>query len=156
MLNIHWQDWCWSWSSSTVATWCEELTHWKRPWCWKRLKAKGEEGGRRWDGWMASLTQSTWIWLVGSPCSQGTLKSLLQHVVSGYYIEAVQFYKNHISNPKHLDKEWLLSKASSRVRKVASCLGVRKAIPSRTSLLAQCLRLHFQCRGHYFGPWSGN
>jgi len=87
---------------------------------------------------------------------QGTHKSLLQHVVSGYYIEAVQFYKNRISNPKHLGKEWLFSKASSRVRKVASCLGVRKAIPSRTSLLVPCLRLHFQCRGHYFGPWSGN
>ena len=36
-------------------------THWKRPWCWERLKAKGEGGGRGWDGWMASLTQWTWI-----------------------------------------------------------------------------------------------
>ena len=33
VLNIHWQDWCWSWSSNTLATWCEELTHLKRPWC---------------------------------------------------------------------------------------------------------------------------
>ena len=47
---------------STLATWCEELTHWKRPWCWERLKAKGEEGGRGWDGWMASLAQWTWSW----------------------------------------------------------------------------------------------
>ena len=47
---------------STLATWCEELTHWKRPWCWERLKAKEEGGGRGWDGWMASLTQWTWIW----------------------------------------------------------------------------------------------
>ena len=31
-LNIHWKDWCWSWSSNALATWCEELTHWKR--CW--------------------------------------------------------------------------------------------------------------------------
>ena len=38
-LNIHWKDWCWS--SNTLATWCKELTHWKRPWCWERLKAKG-------------------------------------------------------------------------------------------------------------------
>ena len=58
-LNIHWKDWCWSWSSNTLATWCKEPTHWKRPWCWQRLKAKGEGGNRGWDGWMASLTQCT-------------------------------------------------------------------------------------------------
>ena len=45
-----------------LATWDEELTHWKRPWCWESLKASGEEGSRRWDGWMASLTQWTWVW----------------------------------------------------------------------------------------------
>ena len=44
------------------ATWCEELTHWKRPWCWKRLKEGGEGEDRGWDGWMASLTQWTWVW----------------------------------------------------------------------------------------------
>ena len=60
-LNTHWKDWCWSWSSNTVATWCEELTHWKRPWCWERLKAGRERVDRGWDGWMASLTQ-TWVW----------------------------------------------------------------------------------------------
>ena len=60
--NIHWKDWCWSWSSNTLATWCEELTHWKRPWCWERLKA-GEEGDDRgWNSWMASLTRWTWVW----------------------------------------------------------------------------------------------
>ena len=62
VLNIHWKDWCWSWSSYTLATWCEELTHWKRPWCWKRWKAGGEGDDRRWDGWMASLTRWTWFW----------------------------------------------------------------------------------------------
>ena len=50
------------WSSNTLATWCKELTHWKRPWCWERLRVGGEGGDRRWDGWMASWTQSTWIW----------------------------------------------------------------------------------------------
>ena len=62
VLNIHWKDWCWSWNSNTLATWCEELTHLKRPWCWERLRAGGEGVGRGWDGWMASLTQRTWIW----------------------------------------------------------------------------------------------
>ena len=41
------------------ATWCEETTHWKRPWCWERLKAGGEGGDRGLGGWMASLTQWT-------------------------------------------------------------------------------------------------
>ena len=42
------EDWCWSWSCNTLTTWCEEPTHWKRPWYWERLKAKGE--GRAEDG----------------------------------------------------------------------------------------------------------
>ena len=50
-----------SWNSNPLATWFKELTHWKRPWCWERLKA-GEVDGRGWDGWMASLTQRTWVW----------------------------------------------------------------------------------------------
>ena len=62
LLNIHWKDWCWSCSSKTLATWCEEATHWKRPWCWKRLKAGGEGDDREWDGWAASLAQWTWVW----------------------------------------------------------------------------------------------
>ena len=62
VLNIHWKDWCWSWGSNTLATWCEEWTHWKRLWCWERLKAGGEGDNREWDGSMASLTQWTWIW----------------------------------------------------------------------------------------------
>ena len=40
-LSVHWKDWCWSWSSKTLATCCVELTHLKRPWCWERLKAIG-------------------------------------------------------------------------------------------------------------------
>ena len=36
--NIHWKDWCWSWSSNILATWCEESTHWKIFWCWKDWK----------------------------------------------------------------------------------------------------------------------
>ena len=62
VLDIHWKDWCWSWNSSTLATSCEELTHWKKPWCWERLKA-GEGDDRGWDGWMASQTQWTWVWV---------------------------------------------------------------------------------------------
>ena len=45
---------CWSWSSNMLATWCKELIHWKRPWCWERLKVGGEGNNRGCDGWMAS------------------------------------------------------------------------------------------------------
>ena len=58
----------------SLATWCEKLTPWKIPWCWKRLKAGGEGDNRGWDGWMASLTQWTWVcassrswWWTGKP-----------------------------------------------------------------------------------------
>ena len=47
---------------NTLATWCEELTHWKIPWCWERLKVKGEGDNRGWYGWMASPTQWAWVW----------------------------------------------------------------------------------------------
>ena len=57
VLNIHWKDWCWNWNSSTLATWCEEPTHWKRPWWWERLKAGGE-GGRQRMRWLAVITDS--------------------------------------------------------------------------------------------------
>ena len=63
ILGIHWRDWCWGWDSNTLATWCRELTHLKRPWCWERLRAGGEGDDSRWDGWMVSLTQWTWVWV---------------------------------------------------------------------------------------------
>ena len=84
-LLIHWKDWCWSWNSSALATWCKQLTHLKRSWCWERLKAGGEGDDRRWDGWKAPLTQWTWVsissrswWWTGKP---GVLQSMgLQRV----------------------------------------------------------------------------
>ena len=56
-------DWFWSCNSNTLANSCEELTHLKRPWCWERLRAGGEGNNRGWDGWMASPTQWTWVWI---------------------------------------------------------------------------------------------
>ena len=47
--------------STIIVIWCEQMIHWKSPWCWERLKAGGE-GVRRWDGWTASLLQWTWVW----------------------------------------------------------------------------------------------
>ena len=71
-LNVYWRDWCWNWNSNTLATWCEELTHLKTPWCWERLRAGGEGDDRGWDGWMASPSQWTWVWVnSGSWCCTG-------------------------------------------------------------------------------------
>ena len=63
VLGVHWKDWCWSWNSSILATWCKQLTHLKRSWCWERLKAGGEGDYRGWEGWMASPTQWIWVWV---------------------------------------------------------------------------------------------
>ena len=62
-LGLLWREWCWSWNSSSLATSCEELTHWKRLWCWERLGAGGEGDDRGWDGWMASRTRWTCVWV---------------------------------------------------------------------------------------------
>ena len=55
-LNVHWKDWHWSWNANTLATWFEELTNLKRPWCWERLKAGGEgmteDKMVGWDHWL--------------------------------------------------------------------------------------------------------
>ena len=47
----------------TLATWCKELTVWKKTWCWERLKAGREGDDREWDGWMALSTRWTWVWV---------------------------------------------------------------------------------------------
>ena len=46
-----------------LASWCKELTHWRRPWGWESLRAGGEGDNRGWDGWMASLTRWKWVWV---------------------------------------------------------------------------------------------
>ena len=63
VLGVHWKDWCWSWNSSTLATSCKELIHWKGLWCWEGLGAGGEGDDRGWDSWMASPIQWTWVWV---------------------------------------------------------------------------------------------
>ena len=63
VLGVNWKDWCWGWNSNTLATSCEELTHWKRPWSLEGLGAGGEGDDRGWDGWMASPTRWTWVWV---------------------------------------------------------------------------------------------
>ena len=63
VLGVHWKDCCWSWNSNTLATPWEELTHWKRPWCWEGLGTGGEGDDKGWDGWMESPTRWAWVWV---------------------------------------------------------------------------------------------
>ena len=79
-----------------VVTWCKELTHWKRPWCWERLKVRGEGDNGGWDGWMASLTQWTWVWVnsrswrwTGRP---GMLQSMGSHRVGHDWVTELNLY----------------------------------------------------------------
>ena len=62
-LGFLWKEWCCGWNSSTLATSCKELTHWKRLWCWEGLGPGGEGDDRGWDGWMSSPTQWPWVWV---------------------------------------------------------------------------------------------
>ena len=98
VLNIHWKDWYWSWNSNTLATWCEELTHLKRPWCWERLKARGEWDDRGWDDWMLSPTQLTWVrvnsggwWRTGKPAVVQSVESALHN-----WVTAVNWTEQHL------------------------------------------------------------
>ena len=98
-LNIHWKDWCWSWSCNTLATWHKEMTHWKRPWWWARSKAGGEVDKGGWCGWMASSTRWTWVWVssrswwcTGKP---GVLQSMgLQRVGHDWVTELITYLWN--------------------------------------------------------------
>ena len=56
VLNIHWNDWCWSWNSNSLSTWRDKRTPWKRPWCWERLTAGGEGTTRM--RWLEGITDS--------------------------------------------------------------------------------------------------
>ena len=95
--DVLWKDWCWGWNSNTLATSCEELTHWKRPWCWEGLRARGEGDDKGWDGWMASWTRWTWVlvnsgswWWTGRP---GVLQFMESQRVEHYWVTELNWYR---------------------------------------------------------------
>ena len=92
-----WKDW--SWSSNTLATWCEELPHLKRSWCWERLKAGGEVDNRGWDGWMASPTQWTWVWVNSGSWwwteRPGVLQSMGSQRVGHDWVTELNWFSSH-------------------------------------------------------------
>ena len=62
-----------NWSPNTLATWCEELTHWKRPWCWERLKAGGKGNENEMVGWHHWLNGHEFEQAQGVRAGQGSL-----------------------------------------------------------------------------------
>ena len=106
-----------SWNSNTLATWCEGLTHLKRPRCWERLRV-GEEGDDKgWNDWMASPTQWTWVWVdsrswwwTGKP---GVLRSMgSQRVRHDWATELTDWWSSnptpgHISTENHNLKRYM-------------------------------------------------
>ena len=128
--HIHWKDWCWSWSSNTLVTWCEKLTRWENPWYWERLKS-GEEGDRGWDGWMALSTQWTWVWAnskrqwtTGKP---GVLQSMgLQRVRRDLVIE--QQHTQWLTDFIFL-MQWVWIRQSSTSPEVLQCHQAHRLSP---------------------------
>ena len=121
-LGFLWREWCWSWNSSTLATSCEELTHWKRLWCWEGLGAVGEGDDQGWDGWMASRTRWTWVWVnsgrwwwTGRP---GVLRFMGSQRVGHYWATELNWteesgYKSSHSKEKEICnnvKWWMLTR----------------------------------------------
>ena len=102
VLNIHWKDWCWSWNSNTLATWCEELTHFKTLMLGK-IEGGRRRGWQRWGGWMISLTQWTWVcvnsrswWWTGRP---GVLQSIGSQRVRHDWATELNWTKLTTRNP---------------------------------------------------------
>ena len=111
VLSVHWKDWCCSWNSNNLATWCEDLTHLKRLWCWERLRAGGEGDNRGWDGWMASLTRWTWVsvnsgswWWTGRP---GVLQFMGSHRV-GHDYWATELNWTELKISSHIQKYMII------------------------------------------------
>ena len=144
-LNIHWKDWGWSWNSNTLATWCKELTHWKRPWCWERLKVGTEGVDRGWDGWMASLTWWTWVWVNSElvmdreswhPTVYGVAKSWTW---LSYWTELISTVIQSFSLLRSLSNIYWPHTGCYATRKVHSCdftkMHRRNHLPEKTMLL---------------------
>ena len=99
-LNVHWKDCCWSWNSNTLVTWCEELTHLKRPRCWERLKVGGEGddrgemvGWHHWFGGRVWVSSRSWWWR-GKP---GVLQSIGSQRVRDDWVTELNWYQLYLN-----------------------------------------------------------
>jgi len=107
------KEWCWSWNSNTLATSWEELTNWKRFWCWEELGARGEGDDRGWDGWMASPTRWRRVWVNSGRCwwtgRPGVLRFMGSQRDTTEWLNGTELYSisNHL-----LAESWQLTESS--------------------------------------------
>jgi len=111
VLGVHWKDWCWSWNSNTLATSCEELTHWKRPWCWEGLGAGGEGNNRGWDGWMDQVLNGhefskLWGLVIERP---GMLQSMGLQRVGHSWATELNWTDQYDQSNQLMDMRWVNS-----------------------------------------------
>ena len=72
-IGVHWKGWCWSWNSNTLATSCKELTHLKRPWCWRQIEGRRRGRQNEMAGWHHRLDGCESEWTLGDGDGQGGL-----------------------------------------------------------------------------------
>ena len=101
--------------SNTLATWCRDLTHWKRPRCWERLKAEeGDDTGG--DGWMASLTWWTWVWVSSGSCWWTGKPGVLQSMGSQSWDTTERLnWTEWLLEPQMVTHDFLANRYGSRI-----------------------------------------
>ena len=122
-----------------------KLTHWKRPWCWERLKVGTEGVDRGWDGWMASLTWWTWVWVNSElvmdreswhPTVYGVAKSWTR---LSHWTELISTVIQSFSLLRSLSNIYWPHTGCYATRKVHSCdftkMHRRNHLPEKTMLL---------------------
>ena len=131
---------CWSLNSNTLASWWEELTHWKTLWCWEGLKAGGEGDNRGWDGWMASPTWWTWVWVTFRSWWWTERPGMLQSM------ELQRVRHNWVTELNWIIKESWNKKEPQRSLRSKSQLGQESLIPiSKTKQSSQGLSALIKC-----------
>ena len=143
--------------------WCEELTHWIRPWCWERLRAGGEGGGKGWDGLMASPTQWTWIWAnsgrswrIGKP---GVLQSMGSQRVGrdleteqhlGISVPKLDIGPMSTGGPQQVSAIWRFGGSESRGLSLHLLVSV---IAKRWRFVTCTVSVHYSQYGSLARPW---